>query len=76
VKVWPLETRVAAGEGASADAAAGQRPAFEKHVLHPGEKLADRAVGDIVERDRLCAAEGEADVEMVLQIAADPGHVA
>src|SRR5205085_4706201 len=47
LKIRPFETRIAAGEGAGADAAAGQRSALEKHVLHPGEQLADRAVGDV-----------------------------
>src|SRR5205814_9481009 len=33
LNVRPFKTRIAAGESAGADAAAGQRPAFEKHVL-------------------------------------------
>src|SRR5205807_8662022 len=76
LKVRPFETWVAAGEGAGADAAAGQRSALEKHVLHPGEELADRAVGDVVERDRLGASERQPDIEMILQIGADPRNVA
>src|SRR5438067_9652745 len=76
LQVRALEPRIAAREPAGADAVAGQRSALEEDILHAGEELADRAVRDVVHRDRLCAAERQPHIKMILQIGADPGHVA
>src|SRR5262249_40945031 len=74
--IGALEALVAAREAAGADAVAGERPGMEQHVLEPGHCTPHQVVADIIERDRPSAAIGEADIEMVLQLAAHPGHVA
>src|SRR5215470_3596057 len=74
--VGAFEALVTARKAAGADAVAGRRPGMEQHVLDPGHCTPHQVVADIIERDRPGAAIGEADIKMILQFAAHPGHIA
>ena len=75
LNVGSFEPRIAARETAGADAVAGQWSFLEEHVLHAGQQLLHRAIGDVIQGDRLRAAEGQPDIEMVLEIGANRRHV-
>src|SRR5215472_8393899 len=74
--IGAFEALVTAREAAGADAVAGERPGTEQHVLDPSYCTPHQVIADIIECDRPGTAIGEADIEMVLQLAAHPGHVA
>src|SRR5215472_14342480 len=74
--VRAVEALVAARKAAGADTIAGERSGMEQHVLDPGYCTPHQVVADIIERDRPGAAIGQADIEMVLQLATHRGHVA
>ena len=74
--VGTLQPRIAAGEQAGMDAVARHRAGAEQCVTNAGRQLAQRAVLQVVQRDRLAAPPGHVRVEVVVQVGADRRHVA
>ena len=69
--VGPVEPRVAAAKPPAQMPLLVSGPCFRNTYCMPATQLLHRAVGDVVEGDRLGAAERQADIEMVLQLGAD-----
>lgn len=66
--------RIAVREGAGGDAVGGQWAGLEQHVLRHRQHPARQAVGQFIQRDRLDAAIGETDEEVVPRMPADGGQ--
>ena len=75
LEVGTVKARIAAHEGAGADARAGERPVAEEHVARPGGEAAREAERKVVGGHRPGAAEADIGVEMVAETGADAGQV-
>src|SRR5262249_28326137 len=69
------QRRIGAEEGAGGAGADGERAAPQERVIEAGARLAVEAAEMVVEGAGLPALEDHADLEVVLQVAADAGHL-